>query len=574
VGKILIASGILASVWIGALQAQTVTVTTTPGTLTFTYQLGTTTLPKAQTIAVKPSSGKPTFTTATPATDFWLTVNMDSGTLPASIAVQVNPTSLAVGTYTSAVTITVAGVGSPAVVTVTLEITSPPSTLTASPSTLMFTAPPSPSVAQMVTLSTNDSPISYTATPGATWLSVSPAVGIVLPGDLATLTVSVDATNLAPQVIPYSANITVVASGASVTAKSQNILVYVTVQSTTPTIASIWPPVLPESAGPQTVTIRGASFYSATVVAVLGVPAPLVTTILSPSALLAVVPASLLTQAGLLDFSVENPAPGGSSATYPVSVGNVPTIFGVFSAASYASATVSPGELVTMFGANLGPAIPATMDVVAGYASTDLGNVTVTVSGVNAPILYASLNQISVQIPYEVPVAPGQQVIVTYGTNTPAATTVTIAATAPGIFTADGSGVGQAAAINTGATSGLVTLNSSTNPAKIGDTVSLYLTGEGNYNLVPIAGSTNTGYIIPESLTPLPQLSPLPTVMIGGVDASAGVSYAGPVPGSILGVLQINVVVPLGSSTGLAVPVTVTIGGVMAQTNVTLNIHP
>jgi uncharacterized protein (TIGR03437 family) len=46
------------------------------------------------------------------------------------------------------------------------------------------------------------------------------------------------------------------------------------------------------------------------------------------------------------------------------------------------------------------------------------------------------------------------------------------------------------------------------------------------------------------------------------------------VPGSILGVLQINVVVPLGSSTGLAVPVTVTIGGVMAQTNVTLNIHP
>ena len=106
----------IAFVWAGALQAQT--VTTTPGTLTFTYQSGSTTLPKAQSVAVKPSTGKPTFTTSTPATDYWLTVNMDSGTLPASISVEVNPTSLAVGTYTSAVTITVAGVASPAVVTV------------------------------------------------------------------------------------------------------------------------------------------------------------------------------------------------------------------------------------------------------------------------------------------------------------------------------------------------------------------------------------------------------------------------------------------------------------------------
>jgi uncharacterized protein (TIGR03437 family) len=572
VGKIYIAFGFIASVW--ALQAQTVTVTTTPGTLTFTYQSGSSTLPRAQSVAVKPSAGKPTFTTSTPPTDYWLTVNMDSGTLPASISVEVNPTSLAVGTYMSAVTITVAGAASPAVVTVGLEVTSPPSTLTLSATNLSFTAPPSPSVAQTVTLSTNDSPISYTATAGATWLSVSPAVGIVLPGDLATLTVNVNASNLAPQVVPYSANITVVASGASVTAKSQNILVTVTVQNLTPSIVSIWPPVLPEGAGPQTITIRGTSFYSATTVAVQGVAAPLATTILSPTALLAVVPASLLTQGGVLDVVVENPSPGGASAPDPVSVGNIPTIYGVFSAASYTSATVSPGELVTIFGSDIGPAIPATMDVVAGYATTALGNVTVTISGVAAPILYVSLNQITVQVPYEVGLGAGQPVAVTYGANIPASTTVTIAATAPGIFSTDGSGLGEAAAINTGATSGLVTLNSNTNPANIGDTVSLFLTGEGNYNLAPLSGNTNTGFIIPIGFTPLPQMSPLPTVNIGGVDASAGVSYAGPVPGSILGVLQINVVVPLGSATGQAVPVTVTIGGVQAQAGVTINVHP
>jgi uncharacterized protein (TIGR03437 family) len=228
-----------------------------------------------------------------------------------------------------------------------------------------------------------------------------------------------------------------------------------------------------------------------------------------------------------------------------------------------------------MFGSNIGPAIPATMSVVQGYVTTSLGNVTVTIAGQNAPILYVSASQVTVQVPYESAIGAGT-VVVTNGANPSASTTINIAPVAPGIFTADGSGEGEAAAINTGATSGLVTLNSTTNPAHIGDTVSLYLTGEGNYNQSLLTGAvnTNTGFVIPVSYTPLPQLSPLPTVTIGGVDASAGVSYAGVVPGSILGVLQINVVVPLGSSTGTAVPLTVTIGGVTAQSNVTLNVHP
>ncbi len=172
--KIIFACGILVSAWVASLQAQTATVTTTPGTLSFTYQSGSSTLPKAQSVAVKPSTGKPTFTTSTPPADFWLTVNMDSGTLPTAVGVEVNPTSLAVGTYTSSVTFTVAGVGSPAVITVTLQITAAPSTLAVTPSTLIFTAPPSPSIAQTLTLSTNGSPISFTATSGVPWMTVTP----------------------------------------------------------------------------------------------------------------------------------------------------------------------------------------------------------------------------------------------------------------------------------------------------------------------------------------------------------------------------------------------------------------
>ncbi len=134
-GKIILACGTLA--W--ALQAQTVvTVTVTPVALTFNYQSGATTLPKAQTVSLKASAGKPTFTTTTPATDFWLSVNLDSGALPATLNVTVNPDSLPVGTYVSSITLTVVGAAAPLAIPVTLNVTAAPSTLSLTPATLSF----------------------------------------------------------------------------------------------------------------------------------------------------------------------------------------------------------------------------------------------------------------------------------------------------------------------------------------------------------------------------------------------------------------------------------------------------
>src|SRR5262249_3373359 len=146
-------------------------------------------------------------------------------------------------------------------VPVTLSITSPPSTLTATPSTLNFTAPPTPVTSQTVTLSTNGSPISFTASAGATWLTVSPAVGVVLPGFPETLTITVDPISLSPQTAAYAGKITIAASGAAVTNKSQTVTVNLTYNSSTPTITSVWPATLPVNSGPQTVTVRGTNFY-------------------------------------------------------------------------------------------------------------------------------------------------------------------------------------------------------------------------------------------------------------------------------------------------------------------------
>lgn len=538
--------------------------------------MGAAALPPAQTISVKSSSGTPAFTTAIlPAGSYWVTASPNSGMLPGSISVRVNPTSLPVGAYSASVNVTVTGVGAPVVITVTLNIVEAPSTLTLSQTTLSLAAPSDPAP-QIITMTTNGAPISFTATSGSAWMTVSPMVGVVLPGDAQTLMLTVTAGALMPQTAPYVGKVTVVASGASVTTKSQNITVNLTVSSVTPAITNIWPSNLPMNAGNQTLTIYGTSFYSSTVAKVQGVPASLATTVLSTTALLAVVPAALLTASGTLQVMVTNPAPGGNSGPWPVSVASAPAIAGLFNAASYASATVSPGELVTMFGTNIGPAIPAPMVVAGGYASTTVGGVSVTIDGQSAPILYVSANQVTVQVPYEVTTGTLKNVVLTNGANPPANAQVTIASSVPGIFSADGSGTGEAAALNT-TSAGVETLNGSTNPATIGETVTLYLTGEGDYNapgLSGVPGATNTGYIIPVSISPLPTLSPGPTVTIGGIDASAGVSYAGVVPGSILGILQINVVVPTGSATGASVPVTVSIGGNATQSNITLAIHP
>ncbi len=169
--------------------------------------------------------------------------------------------------------------------------------------------------------------------------------------------------------------------------------------------------------------------------------------------------------------------------------------------------------------------------------TTSTSGVSVTVNSRPAPLIYVSENQISIQIPYEAVIGPSNVVAVTNGFNPPVTATVTVAATAPGLFTADGSGTGQAAALNYNAVTKLYTLNSSTNLAKIGDTVILYLTGEGVFDSAPLlGGGSDTGFVIPPGLPSTPQVNPLPTVMIGGVDASAGVAYAGPIVSSIIGV--------------------------------------
>jgi len=159
-------------------RGQSVTVTAAPGNINLYYLQGATTLPATQNVNVTSSAPGATYTTtitptgSTPAA-LWLTATPDSGTLPAKVALRVNPTGLGVGTYTASVAFTPAAAvppGTAGLTNVKLVVTTPPPTLTPSPSSLTFSAPPNP-VAQIVQLTTSAGPISFTASAGtAAWL--------------------------------------------------------------------------------------------------------------------------------------------------------------------------------------------------------------------------------------------------------------------------------------------------------------------------------------------------------------------------------------------------------------------
>ncbi len=307
---------------------------------------------------------------------------------------------------------------------------------------------------------------------------------------------------------------------------------------------------------------------------------PLKLTLVSSTVLLGVLPASLLTTAASLNLTVTNPAHGGAAAPFGISVGNAPSIAAITNAASYSLGPVSPGEMIAIFGQNLGPTPAVGLTVAGGFVPTTAGGVTVTIDGQDAPILYAGTSQVTVQVPYAARLGTqaagtARTVVLTYGAAAPASTTTDIVAAAPGVFTMNASGVGQAIVLDMNPATFAYSINSAANPAKIGSTITFFLTGEGDY--ASAAYATETGLIVPA--TPpvatgvYPELSPLPTVTIGGTVAT-NVTYAGPIPTCMLGLLQVNIVVPVGATTGSAVPLLVNIGAGQTQIGLTMAVAP
>jgi uncharacterized protein (TIGR03437 family) len=231
-----------------------------------------------------------------------------------------------------------------------------------------------------------------------------------------------------------------------------------------------------------------------------------------------------------------------------------PVVSQVANAASGIAGSVSPGEILEVRGYSTGASRIGGLQLSsAGTVETSLNGLMMTFDGVPAPIIYTSANQTNLVVPYEVAGKASTSVQLTYNSMQTAAWTIPVAASAPGIFTVDSTGTGQAAAVNQDGT-----VNSAANPAARGSVVSIYATGEGQTSPAGVTGSVTKA---PNS--PVAQVS----VSIGGVAAT--VQYAGSAPRSVAGVLQVNAVVP-ASVTSVPQAVMLTVGGVASQPGVTI----
>jgi uncharacterized protein (TIGR03437 family) len=225
---------------------------------------------------------------------------------------------------------------------------------------------------------------------------------------------------------------------------------------------------------------------------------------------------------------------------------------------------IAPGEIVTFKGSGLGPAQLVSAHAGSdGFYATQLSGTSVQFNGVAAPLLYTSANQVAAVVPYGV-AGPTAQVTVTYQGQTSIPATVQIFAAAPGLFTADGTGAGQAAAINQDGS-----LNSASNPAPMGSVISLYATGGGQTSPAGVDGQVSASPLTGQSL---------PVQVYIGQEmllSTTQLQYAGPAPGEIAGLMQINVPLPLGLKSGSAVPVSIFVGTAnsTSQSNVTIAVR-
>lgn len=227
----------------------------------------------------------------------------------------------------------------------------------------------------------------------------------------------------------------------------------------------------------------------------------------------------------------------------------------IVNAASYHAGAVAPGEIVTIFGVNDGPAALAGAQFDNNHRlSSNLGGTQVFFDGVPAPFIYSLAGQASVIVPFEV--AGEQSTVVQYEYNGVKSNSVTVQVTAaaPGVFALNAAGSGQGIVLNNADYS----INSTSNPLAAGAVALILATGGGT-----VMGGSQDGALAPGAANQTLQV----TATVGGVPAT--VIYGGTAPGEVNGVLQVDLYVPSGLASGPQ-PVVLTVGGVSSQDGITM----
>jgi uncharacterized protein (TIGR03437 family) len=230
-----------------------------------------------------------------------------------------------------------------------------------------------------------------------------------------------------------------------------------------------------------------------------------------------------------------------------------PTI-SIYGSSATGSSPFAAGQLISIYGTQLGPSIGVGGQIGSSGAVTNSdGGTQVLFDGVAAPIVYASASQVNTIVPCAVAGHISTVVVASYlGAQSPPVT-LPLSAAAPGIFTVNGTGTGQAAVLNPDGS-----LNGASNPAVRGSEVVLYATGLGP------TSPCEDGQVYTTNFPMFPN-----PVIVGVANIGADVLYAGQAPSLISGVAQINVVIPSDSPTGL-VPLNMETNGIFSPAGVTI----
>jgi uncharacterized protein (TIGR03437 family) len=192
-----------------------------------------------------------------------------------------------------------------------------------------------------------------------------------------------------------------------------------------------------------------------------------------------------------------------------------------------------PGELVSIYGTNLGPTTP--VEVKTGALPTTLGGTEVMFNETAVPIRYASKYRLDVQVPYLVGVPGDVWITVKYSGASSTPVSITTQTAKPGLFTLSPSGLGQAQAVNADGTA-----NGTNNRAPRGSEVTVYASGLG-LTAPPI----QAGQVPPSKPTPIAYYTVTATV----AGQPATVVDASLVPDKP-GVYAVRIVVPESAPLG------------------------
>jgi uncharacterized protein (TIGR03437 family) len=551
-------------------------LTFSPTNLSFTTPSSST---ATQQVAVTGTQGNVTFS-ITGTSNAWLTASAvnNNFTTPTSINVNVNTAGLATGfTQTGYVYFLVNGNPQQLLVNLTVgaggsvQVTNSAGTALNSTTGLTFTGQQGGSApaAQSITISSSSGssgvPFTFSATTstGSNWLLVN-GMTSGSGATQTTLPVTVSPTGLTPSSTPYTGTVTITPTGGTAVSfpVSFTLTPASTVSASPTTMSFSYTAGSGNTPASQSITVSGNGTFSASATSTgnwCQVNPTSGTAPMSLTVSLSNLDSLAANQSYTCTIAVNGTGTtvGSTNVTVTLSVtAPLPTIIKVTNAASFNTGSIAAGEIITIFGTSIGPSTGVSATPTNGQfpTSAGLGGVQVLVAGFPAAMIYASATQVSAAVPYEInrpAFLQNVNVQVKYLGQTSNGIALTQVATAPGIFTANSSGSGPGAILNSN-----LSVNSPSNPASPGSTVVLYVTGEGQ--TIP-AGVT--GQVTPNSTSFIRPVQ-APTVTINGQPAQ--VAFYAEAPTLIAGVLQINVVIPTTAGTG-DLPVVVTIGNVPSQ---------